>query len=141
MDPQLGTRESASPLSVANRPCEARARPQEDSCEILDPMVRRVNVSGEEKRYRKRVLPNMVQLGSQSATDSAYGAIVAADVRSPSSHANRRVAASAPAICASMKPGTSTARIPANVSVMDRATVTAGFANEVDAVNQYAATM
>jgi hypothetical protein len=32
-------------------------------------------------------------------------------------------------------------RIPEKVSVIDRATVTAGFAKEVDAVNQYAAVM
>jgi len=31
-----------------------------------------------------------------------------------------------------MKPGTSAGRIPANVSVTDRASVTAGFANDVD---------
>jgi len=35
-----------------------------------------------------------------------------------------------------MKPGTSTGRMPAKVSLRDRATVTAGFANEVEAVNQ-----
>jgi hypothetical protein len=31
--------------------------------------------------------------------------------------------------------------MPANVSLSDRAIVTAGFANDVDAVNQYAAAM
>jgi hypothetical protein len=36
---------------------------------------------------------------------------------------------------------TSPGRIPANVSESERAMVTAGFANEVDAVNQYAAVM
>jgi hypothetical protein len=35
-----------------------------------------------------------------------------------------------------MKPGTSDGRIPANVSLAARASVTAGFANEVEAVNQ-----
>ena len=40
-----------------------------------------------------------------------------------------------------MKPGTSLGRIPANVSVNALATVTAGLANEVDDVNQYAAVM
>ena len=54
---------------------------------------------------------------------------------------NRKVAANAPAICAAMNPGTSVGRIPANVSLRHRAIVTAGFANEVDAVNQYAAVM
>ncbi len=65
----------------------------------------------------------------------------AAGYRSLSSHPNRPVAASAPAICAKTKPGTSTGRMPENVFVIERAAVTAGFANEVDAVNQYAATM
>jgi hypothetical protein len=40
-----------------------------------------------------------------------------------------------------MNGGTSTGRIPANVFEMDRASVTAGFAKDVDAVNQYAAVM
>ena len=35
-----------------------------------------------------------------------------------------------------MKPGTSGGRMPANVSVAARASVTAGFANDVDDVNQ-----
>jgi hypothetical protein len=35
-----------------------------------------------------------------------------------------------------MNPGASASRIPENVSVKDRARVTAGFANEVEAVNQ-----
>src|SRR5215831_18156189 len=40
-----------------------------------------------------------------------------------------------------MKPGASDGRMPANVSVAARASVTAGLANEVDAVNQYAPVM
>ena len=40
-----------------------------------------------------------------------------------------------------MNAGTSAGRIPANVSVIARAIVTAGFANDVDAVNQYAPVM
>jgi hypothetical protein len=35
-----------------------------------------------------------------------------------------------------MKPGASPGRMPANVSVAARANVTAGFANDVDDVNQ-----
>ena len=49
---------------------------------------------------------------------------------------NKKVAHNAPAICATINNGTSEGRIPANVSDNDRATVTAGFAKEVDAVNQ-----
>ena len=37
---------------------------------------------------------------------------------------------------ATMKPGASLGRMPAKVSLNDRAIVTAGFANDVDAVNQ-----
>jgi len=40
-----------------------------------------------------------------------------------------------------MKPGASAGRIPEKVSDAARASVTAGFANEVDDVNQYAAVM
>jgi hypothetical protein len=40
-----------------------------------------------------------------------------------------------------MKAGASTGLMPANVSLTDRASVTAGFANDVDAVNQQAAVM
>jgi hypothetical protein len=40
-----------------------------------------------------------------------------------------------------MKGGTSWGRMPANVPEKARATVTAGLANDVDAVNQYAAVM
>ena len=47
---------------------------------------------------------------------------------------------SAPASCATMNAGASTGRMPANESESERAAmVMAGFANEVDAVNQYAA--
>jgi hypothetical protein len=49
---------------------------------------------------------------------------------------NKKVAHKAPAICAAMNNGTSDGRIPAKVSDKERAIVTAGFANEVDAVNQ-----
>jgi hypothetical protein len=38
-----------------------------------------------------------------------------------------------------MKAGTLVGAMPANVSERDRAIVTAGFAKDVDAVNQYAA--
>jgi hypothetical protein len=40
-----------------------------------------------------------------------------------------------------MKAGTSPGAIPANVSERERAIVTAGLANEVEAVNQYADVM
>jgi hypothetical protein len=40
-----------------------------------------------------------------------------------------------------MKAGASAGRMPAKVSLAARASVTAGSANEVDEVNQYAAVM
>jgi len=49
---------------------------------------------------------------------------------------NNRVAAAAPSNCATINPGASTGRIPANVLDAARAKVTAGLANEVDEVNQ-----
>ena len=44
-----------------------------------------------------------------------------------------------PSVCAITKGATSAIRIPVNVSDNERATVIAGFAKEVDEVNQYAA--
>src|ERR1700722_8743700 len=52
------------------------------------------------------------------------------------SQRNSRVAAIAPANWAATNRGTSKGRIPANVSESERAIVTAGFANEVEEVNQ-----
>src|SRR5215469_1932017 len=52
------------------------------------------------------------------------------------SQRNRTVAAAAPSNCAATKPGASAGRMPANVLVAERASVTAGFAKEVEAVNQ-----
>jgi len=48
-------------------------------------------------------------------------------------------AANAPTNCAPMNAGTSAGRIPENALLSERAIVMAGLANEVDAVNQYAA--
>src|SRR5688572_24125102 len=61
--------------------------------------------------------------------------------RAGTSQRNIRVAAVAPSSCPMTNPGTSAGRMPAKVSVNARAIVTAGFANDVDAVNQYAAVM
>src|SRR5262249_12563248 len=57
------------------------------------------------------------------------------------SHEKSAVVAPAPSSCAAMKLGASVGRIPANVSLAERASVTAGLANEVDEVNQYADVM
>jgi len=52
------------------------------------------------------------------------------------SQRNSSVAAVAPRSCAATKPGTSAGLIPAKVSEAERASVTAGLANEVELVNQ-----
>src|SRR5579872_4882824 len=63
----------------------------------------------------------------------------AADGKPGTSQRNRMVAAIPPANCATTNRGTSTGRIPANVSLKHLAIVTAGLAKDVEAVNQYAA--
>ena len=52
------------------------------------------------------------------------------------SQRKRIVAAAAPTSCAAMKPGAFAGRMPEKVSVSERATVMAGFAKEVEEVNQ-----
>jgi hypothetical protein len=52
------------------------------------------------------------------------------------SHCAKTVASAAPANCATMKAMTPAGAMPAKVFEKARANVTAGFANEVDAVNQ-----
>src|ERR1700722_833771 len=55
------------------------------------------------------------------------------------SHRNRNVAAMPPVNCAAINAGASAGLMPENVSETARASVTAGLANDVDDVNQYAA--
>ena len=66
---------------------------------------------------------------------------LAADDKPGASQRKRKVAPTAPRICARMNTGASMGRIPAKVSLKDLAMVTAGLAKDVDAVNQYAAVM
>src|SRR5215813_8141512 len=56
--------------------------------------------------------------------------------RAGTSHRKSPVAAAAPNNCVTMNPGASEGRMPAKVSEAARASVTAGFANDVEAVNQ-----
>ena len=56
-------------------------------------------------------------------------------------HPPTRMAASMPISWAAMNAGTPAGAIPANVSDSERAIVTAGLANDVEAVNQYAEVM
>ena len=64
------------------------------------------------------------------------GAPSRAPRRTGTSQAKRTVAPSAPASCAAMNPPTSAGRMPANVLLAARASVTAGLAKHVEAVNQ-----
>src|SRR6516165_2794475 len=57
------------------------------------------------------------------------------------SHTATATAASIPTSCATTNANTPAGAIPANVSDRERAMVTAGLANDVDAVNQYAEVM
>src|SRR5689334_2790935 len=59
--------------------------------------------------------------------------------RTGTSHPNTVTAAIVPRVCATINAGTSRGLIPAKLFVIARATVTAGLAKDVDAVNQYAA--
>ena len=52
-----------------------------------------------------------------------------------------KVAATPPSIWATIKPKTLPGAMPVKVSLNERAMVTAGFANDVEGVNQYAALM
>jgi hypothetical protein len=60
-----------------------------------------------------------------------------------SGHSQRanKTARQAPASCEAMNPATPPGAMPAKVSDSERAIVTAGLANDVDAVNQYAEVM
>ena len=73
----------------------------------------------------------------QSAMSRA-GAAERGERPRPSDHSqpNTAVAARGPATWARMNPGASPGAMPEKVSVNERATVAAGFANEVDEVNQ-----
>lgn len=57
------------------------------------------------------------------------------------SQPKKTVATNAPASWATMNAGASTGLMPDKVLLAERARVTAGFANDVEAVNQYAAMM
>src|SRR5947207_2267533 len=91
--------------------------------------------TGEEDRLHGRPLLPTMRSTSLATTRGATAGSVGTSQR------KRTVAAPAPRSCAMMKPGASAGRIPAKVSVSDRATVTAGFAKDVEAVNQYADVM
>ena len=90
-------------------------------------------------RCSKTVAAQWLQLFASARSRSHQGFQVV--VLSGNIQRNSPTARAAPITCASMNAGTSPGRIPAKVSVKERASVTAGLANEVDDVNQYAAVM
>src|SRR5690349_14618667 len=89
-------------------------------------------VANEAERITRRAALRVVIDGHvrQDSSPEAASAVRTTNTRSSTTPTR------APASCATMKPGASCGRMPANVSVSDRPTVMAGFANEVDAVNQ-----
>jgi hypothetical protein len=80
-------------------------------------------------------------LGERSWTSSWPGGTIGRRHRADfapfgHNHPPMPTAAAAPRSCATMNAGTPVGAMPANVSERERAIVTAGLANEVDAVNQ-----
>src|SRR5882724_4445933 len=82
-----------------------------------------------------------VFIGPSFAAACGSNTFGATSGRPGTSQRKNNVAEMAPANCAAMNSGASAGRIPAKVSDNARAMVTAGFAKEVEAVNQYAAVM
>jgi hypothetical protein len=91
-------------------------------------------------RFKKNMvyLDDAVFTSSIACGRTTFGATAG---RLGTSQLNSAVAVPAPNNCATMKPSTSAGRMPLKVSVAALARVTAGLANDVDAVNQYAAVM
>ena len=83
----------------------------------------------------------VIQTASSQAPVVSQFEISALEAACPQSQRLTPTAAAIPMICATMTASTPPGAIPANVSDNARAKVTAGFANEVEAVNQYAAVM
>src|SRR5580658_5899892 len=108
---------------------------------------RRASRFGSEWRPRISMVSHSPRLSSGEAADQETWLMLSYDWTYPrawvevpgklgTSQRNSKVADRAPAICATINIGASDGRIPAKVSDKERAMVTAGFANEVDAVNQ-----
>jgi hypothetical protein len=90
---------------------------------------------GSFRRAARQPSARIARRGRQALRANSYeGEPVLAEMNSAS-------ASAAPTPCANTKAGTLEGSIPENVAVKPRAKVTAGFAKEVDAVNQYAAAM
>src|SRR5712691_7570630 len=91
----------------------------------------------------KPVIHRLLKALSRRSSFSPCGTMTASASRGSegASQLNSNVAAAAPSSCANMKPGVSIGRIPTKESLADRARVTAGLANDVEDVNQYAAVM
>ena len=88
-----------------------------------------------------RVLAGTPYLLFHKSPPKARTRLGGAGVASVQSHLPTATASVIPTSCATMNKATPLGAIPANVSDNERAIVTAGFANEVEAVNQYADVM
>src|SRR5688572_1471681 len=97
-------------------------------------------LAGREMSLMMAILTGSLRQWVQLISVRACGTTTCSDTagNDGDNHANSEVAATAPTNWATTNIGTSTGLMPANVSVNARASVTAGLANEVDAVNQYA---
>jgi len=89
-------------------------------------------MNAQEQDTRLRLRRRQAALSSSLVVTTRF----ATSGRPGTNQRKRTVAPAAPTIWAITNPGASPGRIPANVSDAARASVTAGFANEVDYVNQ-----
>jgi hypothetical protein len=91
--------------------------------------------------HRNKTLYGGMAYGTSTCATTSTGAADFTPVGESDGHNHRtsQTLAIAPAPWATTNPGTSAGRMPAKVSVRARASVTAGLAKDVDAVNQYAA--
>ena len=92
-------------------------------------------------RARVELLPQGRQVGSRAIafaveTVGERDGVSHAAALCSASRRNSIAPVTAPASCAAMNPGASAGRMPAKLSVSERPSVIAGFANEVEAVNQ-----
>ena len=113
----------------ATRSCGTRLKPSDADKGRQGP---------KQKAHQSAFCNNRGEVGAGPGCERSAAASYLA---SRKSHPAKPPPATAPTICAAMKPGMFEGAIPENVSVKARAKVTAGLAKEVDAVNQYAEVM
>src|SRR5271154_1947776 len=92
-------------------------------------------------RQQAHIHQTVFPSASRPLTATPRAALPCSRAGAGDSHRKSSVDASEPRSCARVNGRISVGRIPANVSLSDLANVTAGLANDVEAVNQYAAAM